>query len=152
VILILVTTGVISVGMVVGVVALFASVLIPVAQYGGKSEIPSDLPVYPGAHLTSARANTADDCTTVGATWSTPAAAANVTEFYRLGLNSGAWTATDSGPSRYGFEVYFDSTSGPHREGVMTVRRYEKAASTTISVELYESGPRADSSCSLPAK
>jgi hypothetical protein len=34
----------------------------------------------------------------------------------------------------------------------MTVRRYEKAASTTISVELYESGPRADSSCSLPVK
>jgi hypothetical protein len=140
VVAILVGSGVISILMLAGVFALFVTVLIPAFELGGKAQIPSDLPVYPGAKLEHAFANGFGSCTNLDAAWSTPASASDVTDFYKSQLNTGAWTLTDTSPVRGGSDLSFTSSSGPHREGVITVSRTAGGGSE-ISLEFTESIP-----------
>ena len=148
VVAILVGSAVTSLVILVGIITLFVTVVVPGLQFGGKDQIPRDLPVYPGAHLNSAFAGGFSGCTTVNATWSTSAPASDVVAFYRSQLSTGAWTLTDSGPSRGDFNLYFESNSGPHREGVITVFN-SSGDSTEIALDLAKSisTPSSVSSC-----
>jgi hypothetical protein len=138
VIAILVGSGVISVAIFVGIIVIFTMVLIPSFVFGGREQIPSDLPVYPGAHLDSAFASGFGGCIDVSASWSTPASSDDVSGFYRTQLNTGPWTLTDTTPTRGGMDLLFTSTSGPHREGDITVIRTAGGGSS-ISLELAKS-------------
>ncbi len=84
------------------------------------------------------------------ATWSTSAPASEVIDFYKSQLNTGAWKLTDSGPSRGEFNLYFESTSGSHREGVIMVFS-GTGRPTDISLDLAKSisTQAAASSCHL---
>ena len=121
-----------------GIITLFVTVVVPGFEFGGKDQIPTDLPIYPGAQLQSAFADGFQGCTTVTATWSTSAPASDVIDFYKSQLNAGAWKLTDSGPSRAGFNLYFESTSGSNREGVITVFSGTRRA-TDISLDFAKS-------------
>ncbi len=121
VIAILVGSALTSIAVLAGIITLFVTVVIPGFEFGGKDQIPPDLPIYPGAQLQSAFASGFQGCTTVTATWSTPARASDVIDFYKSHLNTGAWRVTSSGPSRGEFYLYFESTSGSQREGAITV-------------------------------
>ena len=138
VIVILVGSALTSTAILAGVITLFVTVLVPGFEFGGKDQIPTDLPIYPGAQLQSAFADGFQGCTTVTATWSTSAPASDVIDFYKSQLNTGAWKLTDSGPSRGGFNLYFESTSGFHREGVITVFS-GTGGPTDISLDLAKS-------------
>jgi len=138
VVAILVGSGVISVLTLAAIIALFLTVLIPSFVFGGREQIPSDLPVYPGAHLDSAFASGFGGCTEVSASWSTPGSSDDVASFYRAQLNTGPWALTGTSPARGGLDLLFTSTSGPHREGDITVTRTAGGGSF-ISLELAKS-------------
>jgi hypothetical protein len=146
----LVGSALTSIAVLAGIITLFVTVVVPGFEFGGKDQIPTDLPIYPGAHLQSAYADGFQDCTTVTATWSTSAPASEVIDFYKSHLNTGAWKLTDSGPSRGEFNLYFESTLGSHREGVITVFS-GTGGPTDISLDLAKSmsTQTAVSSCHL---
>ena len=150
VIAILVGSAVTSVAILVTLITLFVTVLVPGLQFGGKDQIPADLPVYPGAQLNSAYAGGFQGCTTVTANWSTSASGSDVIDFYRSRLNNPPWTLTDSSRGRTGFDLFFESSDGAHREGVITVYS-SSSGPTDISLELAKpsSTPTSVSSCHL---
>src|SRR5439155_24827793 len=121
VIAILVGSALASIAVLAGIITLLVIVVIPGFEFGGKDQIPTDVPIYPGAQLQSAFASGFEGCTTVTATWSTPAPASDVIDFYKSQLNSGVWRVTISGTSRGDFYLYFDNTSGSQREGAISV-------------------------------
>ena len=150
VVAILVGSGLISLLGLVGIIALFVAVLIPAFEFGGKSQIPTDLPVYPGAKLDYAFASRLGDCTDLNATWSTPATASDVTAFYSSKLNTGAWTLTDTSPVNGGLDLSFTSTFGPHREGVIMVSRTAGGGSEILlQFTKAASSPSAVSECHI---
>src|SRR5438270_8043864 len=138
VIAILVGSALTSMAILAGVITLFVTVLVPGFEFGGKDQIPTDLPIYPGAQLQSAFAGGFQGCSTVTATWSTAAPASEVIDFYKSQLNTGAWRITSSGPSRGEFYIYFESTSGSQREGAITVSS-GTGGRTDISLDLAKS-------------
>jgi len=138
VVAILVGSGLISLVLFVGIIALFVAVLIPAFEFGGRDQIPSDLPVYPGAKLELAFANGFQGCTNVTANWSTADPAAEVDDFYRSELNTGPWTLTGASTTRGALDLAFASSSGPHREGVITVTSTAGGGSY-ISLDLAKS-------------
>lgn len=135
VVAILVVTGVAWVVLIGGVFTLFIAVLIPTLQFGGRGQIPSDFPVYPGAQLQSAYAISAGGCSSVEATWSTTADAAAVQAFYQQRLSSGDWTVTSAGNGL----IDFQSTSGPLRSGAVYIRTNEFARQTAIDLTMTRS-------------
>jgi fermentation-respiration switch protein FrsA (DUF1100 family) len=135
---ILVGSAVTSLVVVVGIIALFVTVVVPGFEFGGRDQIPSDLPVYPGAKLESALATGFQGCIDVSASWSTPAPEADVIDFYNSQLNTGAWSLTDTNRSRAGFHLSFESRTGAHREGVISVLA-NAAGATSISLDLVKS-------------
>jgi hypothetical protein len=147
---ILVGSALTSIAVLAAVIALFVTVVIPGFEFGGKDQIPSDLPIYPGAQLQSAFASGSQGCTTVSATWSASAPASDVIDFYKSQLNAGAWTLTLAGASRGEFDLDFESTTGAHREGVIIVSS-DPSGRTDITLELVKSTstPKAVSSCHL---
>ena len=138
VIAILVGSALASIAVLAGIITLLVTVVIPGFEFGGKDQIPTDVPIYPGAQLQSAFASGFQGCTTVTATWSTPAPASDVIDFYKSQLNTGAWRVTSSGPSRGEFYLYFESTSGSQREGAITVSSGTRGP-TDISLDLAKS-------------
>ena len=138
VIAILVGAALTSMVILAGLITLFVTVVVPGFEFGGKDQIPTDLPIYPGAQLQSAFADGFEGCTTVTATWSTSAPASDVIDFYKSQLNTGAWRVTSSGASRGEFYLYFESTSGSQREGAITVSS-ETGGPTDISLDLAKS-------------
>lgn len=111
---------------------LFFAVLIPALQYGGRGEIPSDFPVYPGAHLESAVASSFYGCTTVQATWSTSADPDAVTAFYQAGLSQGDWAVTSTASGR----IAFQSSSGPPRNGTVYISTNGVGSQTVIDLTM----------------
>src|SRR6266576_7098482 len=118
---ILVGSALTSIAVLAAIIALFVIVLIPGFQFGGKDQIPADLPIYPGAKLESAYASAIQGCRTVTATWSASAPATDVTDFYKSRLNAGSWTLTDAGTNRGDSYFYFESITGAHRVGAIVV-------------------------------
>lgn len=135
VVAILVATGAAWVVLIVLLFVAFFAVLIPTLQFGGRGEIPSDFPVYPGAHLESAIASNLQGCTSVEATWSTADDAAAVQAFYKDRLAGGDWTIT----SATGGEIDFESTSGAPRTGVVYIRGDQYARQTVIDLTMTKS-------------
>ena len=144
VVAILLGTAAVSVALVATIVLVFAFVLVPFLQYGGRGQIPGDFPVYPGAHLESAFATGSDGCTAVDATWSTHDEQSRVLAFYREQLNSGDWTTTDFRASTNA--IYFSSTSGNQLQGVLTVGG-GPYGSTYASLQLYKAVGGSNSRC-----
>jgi hypothetical protein len=145
VVAILVASAAVWIALVGIVVTLVFTVLIPTALYSGKGEIPGNFPVYPGAHLDSAVASYATDCTIVNAVWSTSAGVSTVTAFYQGALAAEPWSVTTTASSNGAFRIYFRTTSGLNREGTLGIesRPYVNPP-THISLELYKSGPHAE--------
>jgi len=132
------------------VLALFFTVFIPAIQFGGKGEIPTDFPVYPGAQLQSAMASGFSGCTTVSATWTTRDDAATVVGFYKQALSSSPWTITDTQSLVRSTTFYVESTGDQHREGALTVEAPSFAnGSTYISLALAKSNQRVVGSCKV---
>ena len=127
---------------------LFFAVFIPVTVLGGRSEIPSDFPVYPGASLNSAFASHAGGCITVQASWSTGAGADRVTAFYQQQLSTGAWTLTDTRQSSSATVLYFKSSEGDSPQGYVSVEGSPYSSTTQILMTLDEATGAA-SSCHL---
>ena len=148
VVAILVASAAVWIAIVATLVILFLSVFIPAVTLGGKGEIPTDFPVYPGAHLQSATASSLGGCTTVLASWSVSTSSGPVVSFYESGLATGAWTLTDSRQHLGAVDLSFESTSGPHREGVLTISSppYDRAV-TQVSLEMYKSPAAANTGC-----
>jgi hypothetical protein len=114
------------------VATLFFAVFIPGVQFGGRAEIPSDFPIYPGAHLDSAFATRAGGCTTVEAEWSTGDDATRVVAFYREQLSTGDWTLTDSTRSGSATVLDFKSSSGASPNGYLSVESTPYSSTTRI--------------------
>ncbi|HET7419436.1 MAG TPA: hypothetical protein VFL27_03565 [Candidatus Dormibacteraeota bacterium] len=145
---ILVASAAVWIAIVVTLLVLFFNVFIPAVTLGGKGEIPVDFPVYPGAHLESATASSLGGCTSVVASWSASTVAGPVVTFYESGLATGAWTLTDTRQHLNGVDLSFESTTGPRREGVLTISYSPYDRSTTqISLEMYKSSGAANTVC-----
>lgn len=114
---------------------LFFALIVPTLQYGGRGEIPTDFPVYPGAHLESAYSSSLSGCVSLEATWSTADDATAVVAFYNDRLAAGDWTITGVGNGR----IDFTSASGPPRSGTVYVRGNQYAKQTVIDVTMTES-------------
>ena len=143
VVAILVASALVWVALIAAVATLFFAVFIPAVQFGGRSQIPADFPVYPNAQLESAFASrSGGGCTTVTATWSTSDNAASVLDFYRRQLSAGDWTVTDSSRST---EIFFQSASAPSREGYVAVLSQPYSSRTYIDLTMAKSEPGAGS-------
>ena len=148
VVAILVASAAVWIAIVATLLILFVNVFIPAVTLGGKSEIPKDFPVYPGAHPQSATASSLGGCTTVLASWSVSTSSGPVVSFYESGLATGAWTLTDSHVHLDGVDLSFVSTFGPRREGVLTISSSPYDRSTTqMSLEMRKSSPAANTEC-----
>src|SRR6266576_6600410 len=122
VVAILVGSALASIAVLAGIITMLVTVDIPGFEFGGQDQIPTDVPIYPGAQLQSAFASGFQGCTTVTATWSTPAPASDVIDFYKSQLNSGAWRVTSSGASRGEFYLYFESSLAARIKSQQTSR------------------------------
>lgn len=127
-------------GILTTLVILFIDVFIPAFTLGGKSEIPGDFPVYPGSHLQTAVASSFSECTTVSATWTAASPVGSVVAFYKSGLAQGPWSLTDSREQLGELDLYFESTAGPRRDGIVMISAepYD-SATTVISLQLSKS-------------
>ena len=145
---ILVASAVVWIAIVVALLILFLNVFIPAVTLGGRGEIPKDFPVYPGAHLQSATASSVLGCTTVSASWSASTSAGPVITFYESGLATGAWSLTDSRKHLDAVDLSFESTSGPHRQGVVTITStpYDRSI-TQISLEMDKASAAPNTAC-----
>ncbi|HLZ94154.1 MAG TPA: hypothetical protein VKT20_02350 [Candidatus Dormibacteraeota bacterium] len=128
-------------------ITLFFAVLIPTLQFSGRGEIPADFPVYPGARLQGAFATTTGACMSVSANWSTPDDATQVVAFYQEQLGAGDWTVVDTRTSGSATVIYFRSTSGPDREGYLSIEAAPFSNGTQITMDLEKS--RGAASCRL---
>ncbi len=144
----LVASALVWVALIAVVAILFFAVLIPVAQFGGRGEIPGDFPVYPGAHLDSAFATRSGGCTTVEAVWSTGDDAARVGAFYQDELSSGDWTLTDSRQLRGATYFYFKSSLGPNPNGYLSVESTPYSSTTQITLTM-EKATRVNTDCQV---
>ena len=148
VVAILIASAVIWLAVGIGLFTLFITVFIPLVQFGGRSEIPNDFPVYPGAQLQSATASGFNGCTTVTASWSTRDDPTTVTDFYKTALSEQSWTLIDTRQHLRSISFFFRGTGVQQREGWLTVETSSFANSTTqISLELVKSAPRAVGEC-----
>jgi len=144
VIAILVASAAVALALAATVAILFFAVFIPAVQFGGRNEIPSDFPIYPGARLDSAIASDSGPCLSVTATWSTSDDAARVIAFYRHALATGPWTITDTRQEGAATIFYFQGTSGPARGGYLSVERQAFSDRTQISMSLERSTSSAE--------
>jgi hypothetical protein len=129
-------------------ITLFLTVFIPALVLGGKSEIPDDFPVYPGAQLESAFASGVEDCVTVDATWTTSDDVPSVVRFYKERLATGAWALTDSREHLGQIDLAFEGSSFPHREGSVTVSSESyQSGRTHISLVMRKSSAKANTEC-----
>lgn len=151
VVAILVASAAVWVVLIVALGILFFAVFIPAVEFGGRAEIPSDLPVYPGARLQSAFATGLGNCTTVDATWSSSDSAATVSAFYHEALSTGHWTITGSTQENGTYLIDFRSTSEPLRGGYLSVESFAFSNPTQITMALEKSGAQDGSACRLPA-
>ena len=139
VVAILVASAAVWIVLVAVIATLFLAVFIPTVEFSGRGDIPDDFPVYPGAGLDSAFASHSGGCTTVEAGWSSPAAVQAVVVFYQERLAGGGWTITDSRMSGTATVIAFQSASGPHREGYVSIQAPPYAGKTNISLTLVKS-------------
>src|SRR5256885_16163048 len=65
VIAILVGSALASIAVLAGIITLLVTVVIPGFEFGGKDQIPTDVPIYPGAKVQSAFASGFEGCTNV---------------------------------------------------------------------------------------
>src|SRR5256885_6022834 len=82
VVAILVATAAVWLLLVGALLTLVFTVLLPDVQFAGRSQIPADLPVYPGASLETAFASSSPGCTTVQAGLVSSAGAGSAVKFY----------------------------------------------------------------------
>ena len=139
VVAILVASAIVWIGLIAALFAVLFFVLLPNLEFSGKSEIPKDIPVYPGAQLNSAFATKYGGCTTVEATWTTGDDSHRVVSFYSEQLSAGGWTVTDTRNRTGGTEIDFSSTSGPLRQGFVFVESPPYSNQTEINLTLYKS-------------
>ena len=136
VVAILVATAAVWLLLVGALLTLVFTVLLPDVQFAGRSQIPADLPVYPGASLETAFASSSPGCTTVQAGWSSTADADSVVTFYDQQLAQGPWTLVQTKPVGDAMLVYFKSTSGPDREGYIEIQPLSVPLGTQITLTL----------------
>src|SRR5712692_5546972 len=82
---------------------------------------PSDVPIYPGARLTSQANFTSGGQSTWGMEWETFDAVEKVTAFYTARLNQGDWNLTFSGGTSGAFTAIFTRRSNPKVNGILGV-------------------------------
>lgn len=123
-------------------VTLFFAVLIPAFQFSGRGDIPSDLPVYPGAHLESAYRAATGGCSSVDAVWSTADGPDAVMAFYQQRL-MGDWTVTATNAGT----IDFESTVGLRRTGTIYVRSNALGGQTVIELLLWTTAPGSNVRC-----
>ncbi len=136
VVAILVATAGVWLVLVGALVTLVFTVLLPAVQFSGRSQIPADMPVYPGASLESAFSSTSPGCTTVQAGWSSTANADSVVTFYQQQLAQGPWTLVQTKPVGNATLLYFRSTSGPDRAGYIEIQPLSVPLGTQITLTL----------------
>jgi hypothetical protein len=139
VVAILVASAVTWVAVIAVVGVLFFAVFIPAVMFGGRSQIPSDFPVYPGATLSSAFASRAGGCMSVDATWSTGDTASRVTSYYQEQLSTGDWTLTDTRPSGSATVFYFKRSAGEDPQGYLSVESTPYSSTTQITLTMEKS-------------
>jgi hypothetical protein len=82
---------------------------------------PSDVPIYPGARLTSQANFTSSGQSTWGMEWETFDSVDKVTAFYTARLNQGDWSLTFSGGSNGAFTAIFTRKSNATVDGILGV-------------------------------
>src|SRR5258708_36385191 len=122
VVAILVATAGVWLVLVGALVTLVFAVLLPAVQFSGRSQIPADMPVYPGASLESAFSSTSPGCTTVQAGWSSTANADSVVTFYQQQLAQGPWTLVQTKPVGNATPLHLRTTSEPARPSYIGVQ------------------------------
>jgi hypothetical protein len=82
---------------------------------------PADVPIYPGARLTSEANFTSTGQSTWGVEWETFDSVDKVTAFYTAKLNQGDWSLTFSGGSNGEFTAIFTRKSNTKVDGILGV-------------------------------
>jgi hypothetical protein len=80
---------------------------------------PADVPIYPGARLTSAATFTSNGQSTWGMVWETFDSVDKVTAFYTARLNQGDWTLTFSGTANGALSAVFARKSNSKVGGIL---------------------------------
>ena len=135
VVAILVASAVAWTALIGALLVLFFGSLVPTLQYGGRSAIPSDFPVYPGAHLESAISTTTNRCSTVDATWSTSDGASQVVDFYTSRLPEAGYTIGAPTPGRGGADLGFAKPAASTNGSVYITSR---GGRTVIELTLFK--------------
>lgn len=98
------------------------------------SGFPADVPVYPGAKLTSGGAFNSTGQSAWGLTWQTADTADKVQAFYLAKLKQGDWSISFSGTANGSFSAVFARVSDSKVNGVLSVAA--SSGVTTISMSL----------------
>ena len=99
---------------------------------------PSDVPIYPGARLTSAGSFNSNGTTTWGMEWETLDSVDKVQTFYTGKLAQGDWTLSFSGSSNGNFSAIFNRKSSSNVGGILGVDG--SSGITKISLALTNGG------------
>lgn len=107
-------------------------------QVAMPSGFPSDVPIYPGARLTSQNNFSSNGTTTWGMEWETAGGVDKVQAFYTAKLNSGDWTLSFSGNNNGLFTAVFNRKSDSKVAGILGLDG--SAGFTKISLALTNAG------------
>jgi hypothetical protein len=107
-------------------------------QVSMPSGFPSDVPIYPGARLTSAGSFTSNGTTTWGMEWETLDSVDKVQAFYTAKLALGDWTLSFSGSTNGAFSAIFNRKSSSNVGGILGVDG--STGITKISLALTNGG------------
>ena len=95
---------------------------------------PADVPIYPGARLTSGAVFSSNGQTAWGMEWETLDSVDKVVAFYKARFNEGDWTTSFSGSSNGSFSAVFARKSNRKDSGL--VGAGNAAGVTTITLSL----------------
>ena len=99
---------------------------------------PSDVPLYPGARLTSAGSFTSNGTTTWGMEWETLDGVDKVQAFYAVKLAQGDWALSFSGSTNGNYSAIFNRKSSSTVGGILGVDG--SSGITKISLALTNAG------------
>jgi hypothetical protein len=102
------------------------------------SGFPSDVPIYPGARLTSAGSFASNGTTTWGMEWETLDGVDKVQAFYAARLAQGDWTLSFSGSTNGNYSAIFNRKSSSNVGGILGVDG--SSGITKISLALTNGG------------
>jgi hypothetical protein len=108
------------------------------SQVAMPNGFPADVPIYPGARLTSAGSFTSNGTTTWGMEWETLDGVDTVQAFYTAKLAEGDWTLSFSGSSNGNFSAIFNRKSSSTVGGILGVDG--SSGITKISLALTNGG------------